>query len=64
MTKPQKIEGGKERLKIEIPDGTPEEQIKMLNDWLFIIKVMGKVTGDKSTDVSPIKNEIKRLKSL
>ena len=36
----------------------------IMKDWLFIIKTMGKVTGDKSTDVSQIKNEIERLKNL
>ena len=49
-------------LKIEIPDGTPREQIKMLRDWLDIIRTVEKLTNETDkTDVSQINKMIKEL---
>ena len=49
-------------LKIEIPDGSPEKQIKMLKDWLSIISVAEMLTNEADkTDVSEINKMIKDL---
>lgn len=52
------------KLKIEIPDGPPEQQIKMLEDWLKIVDAIEMVTGEAgSTDKTPILEAIAKLKN-
>ena len=54
-----------QRLKITIPDGTPEFQIKMLKQWIEIAKSMETLTGQEGTsDFSQFYAEIERLEKL
>lgn len=51
------------RLKIVIPDGPPEKQIKQIEDWIFIAKTMSKLTGEEDKlDLSDLYAKIEVLK--
>ena len=53
------------KIKIEIPDGSPSKQIKMMRDWIEIIKSFEKLTGEEGkTDFAPIKKQIARLEKI
>lgn len=62
MTKPQTEEQDKQLLKITIPDAPPDEQIKMIEDLMFITKTVGEVTGEE-VDLSSFEEAIRKIQS-
>jgi hypothetical protein len=55
-------EQNKQLLKITIPDAPPEEQIKMIEDLMSLIKTMGDLTGEEA-DLSSFEEAIEKIKA-
>ena len=47
-------------IKFEIPDGTPEQQIKMIQDLMDVMSSTAEMTGEK-VDLTPFEDIIKEV---
>jgi hypothetical protein len=48
-------------IKITIPDGSPDEQIKMIDDMMQVFETFAKLTGEEA-DTKPFLDAIEEIK--